>query len=617
MKPVHRSPGNAPILILIALAGFLAYSNTFRVPFQFDDDAYVVNNPAIRSFGYIFAPTAVDALTERSPTSLPPALRYAFMTRTVGYASLAANFRLHGLNVAGYHVFNLLIHILNGMLVFLVVQSTLKTEWFASPAGEDPAWPRELIPIASSLLFVCHPIQTQAVTYISQRFASLASCFYLLSLLSYILARLESTGRMRPAAYAASLLSAVAAMLTKEFAFTLPFVIAFHEMAFCRGTVRERIRRLAPFALALLVIPTLVFFQQADVSALDSTMRAITAADETHISRTDYLLSQGRVVLLYLRLLFLPVGQNVDHDVPVPRSLFEMPVFLSFLLLLALFSAGVLLLIFAGKKREYPELRLISFGILWFFITLSVESSVIPLGELAAEYRMYLPSIGVIVSVVSLASLASRRFGNIKALRPAALYGFFAAVVLLLSAATYHRNTVWGSEISLWEDAARKSPRKIRPHQNLGTYYLLKGRLEDARRELSIALTLDPDNPELHNNLGLVYKKRGEYDHAMREFVTVLKLNPGDPMAHYNLGNLFLAQGNLPEAIREYRIALERVPDYDEAHHNLGIAYEKNGQPAEAIREFREAVRLNPENRNARSNLARAMEKANAPRRDR
>jgi len=617
MKPVHRSPGNTPILILIALAGFLAYSNTFRVPFQFDDDAYVVNNPAIRSFGYVFAPTAVDALTERSPTSLPPALRYAFMTRTVGYVSLAANFRLHGLNVVGYHVFNLLIHILNGMLVFLVVRATLKTERFASPAGEDPAWPREMIPVVSSLLFVCHPIQTQAVTYISQRFASLASFFYLLSLLSYILARLESTGRMRPAAYAASLLAAVAAMLTKEFAFTLPFVIALYEMCFCEGAVGGKVRRLAPFALTLLVIPGLVFLRQADVKALDSTMRTITAADETHISRTDYLLAQGGVVMLYLRLLFLPVGQNVDHDVPVPLSLFEMPVFLSFLFLLALLSTGIFLYVTAGRKRGYPELRLISFGILWFFITISVESSVIPLGELAAEYRMYLPSVGAILSVVALASHASRRFRDVRVFRPAALYGFFAAVVLLLSAATYHRNTVWGSEISLWEDAARKSPRKIRPHQNLGTYYLLEGRLEDARRELSIALTLDPGNTELHNNLGLVYKKRGEYDHAVREFTTVLELNPGDPMAHYNLGNLFLAQGNLPEAIREYRIALERVPDYDEAHHNLGIAYEKNGQPAEAIREFREAVRLNPENRNARSNLARALEKANASRRGR
>ena len=617
MESVNRSSGNTPILILIALAGSLAYSNTFHAPFQFDDDAYVVNNPTIRSFHYVFAPGDMGALPGHSPTSVPDALRYAFTTRIVGYATFAANYALHGLDVTGYHVFNLVIHILNGMLVFLVVKATLKTDRFASPAGEAPAWPREMIPIVSSLLFVCHPIQTQAVTYNSQRVVSLASFFFLLALLLYARARISSHGNRRRAMYSGALLSTVAAMLTKEFAFTLPFVIALHEFCFFEGDTRERIRRLAPFAATLVIIPTLVFMKQADLTALDSTMRTITAADASNISRADYLLTQFRVVMLYLRLLFLPVGQNVDHDVSVPLSLFETPALLSFLFLLALFSTGVLLIIVAGRRKEVPELRLASFGILWFFVTLSVESSVIPLGELAAEYRMYLPSIGLIVAVVSLASCAIRKFLKNGVKPPVVLYGFFAVVILVLSVATYQRNTVWGSEIALWEDAARKSPRKVRPHLNLGTYYFLQGRLEDARRELVMALALDPGNYEIHNNLGLVYKKRGEYDAAVREFATVLRLNPEDPMARYNLGNLFLAQGNIPEAIREYQIALERAPDYDEAHHNLGIAYEKNGQSAEAIREFREAVRLNPENRNARSNLAKALEKANASRRER
>ena len=101
MAPVNRSSGNYPILILIALVGVLAYSNSIRVPFQFDDEAYIVNNPAIRSFHYLFAPSEVGTLTDRSPTSMPLALRYAFMTRIVGYVSLAANYKLHGLTVVG------------------------------------------------------------------------------------------------------------------------------------------------------------------------------------------------------------------------------------------------------------------------------------------------------------------------------------------------------------------------------------------------------------------------------------------------------------------------------------------------------------------------------------
>jgi tetratricopeptide (TPR) repeat protein len=398
-------------------------------------------------------------------------------------------------------------------------------------------------------------------------------------------------------------------MVTKEFSFTLPFLIALYEVTFREGGVRERIRLLVPFAFTLLIIPSLVFLQQADTSALDSTMRAITAADVSKISRTDYLLTQFRVVPLYVRLLFLPVGQNVDHDIPVSRSFLEAPVLVSFLFLFALFSAGIWFRSVSAGRKEYPELRLASFGILWFFIVLSVESSVIPLGELVAEYRMYLPSAGLIVAVVSLGAYTARRFLKNGGSGAVAWCGLWAAIALIFSVATFHRNRVWGSEIALWEDAARKSPMKVRPHQNLGTYYFMRGRSEDARRELSIALALSPNDPEIHNNLGLVYKNMGQYDNAIREFHTALALDPEDGMAHYNIGNLYLMQGEIPEAIREYQAAVARVPDYDGVHNNLGIAYDKNGQFREAFREFEEAVRLNPENENARTNLRKIVDK--------
>jgi len=602
--------------VLIVFAGLLAYSNSFSVPFQFDDDAYVVSNPTIRTFHYFLAPWEISALTDQSPTSYPPALRYAFMTRIVGYLTFAVNFRLHGLDVMGYHVVNLVIHILNGLLVYLILTATFKTlkEPPLPPGGSLK--PFEIIATASALLFVIHPIQTQAVTYISQRFASLATCFFLLSLLSYIRSRTSAARNRRALWYTGALISAATAMLTKEFTFTLPVVVALYELTFIPGSRSERIRNLAPFAATMLIIPASIFMQQGSLSALDSTMRTHTAADVSNIPRIDYLLTQLKVVVLYLRLLFLPVGQNIDHDVPVSTSLLDVPVLLSFVILLALFSVGVFLYIAATRKREYPELRLASFGIIWFFVTLSVESSVIPLGELAAEYRMYLPSVGLITAFVSLAVLSVRRFSGLSEPNTKAIAGVFSLIVIILGTATYARNTVWATEISLWEDAARKSPRKVRPHQNLGTYYGMAGRLEDAKRELIAALQLAPDNYELHNNLGIVYRKLGDYDRAVQQYMIVIRLNPSDPMARYNLGNVYLAQGNLEGAIREYRAALAVIPDYDELHNNLGVAYDKSGRLDEAIAEFGRAVSLNPENTNARRNLAEAVKRAGAgPRR--
>jgi len=596
--------------VLIAVVGVLAYANTFTVPFQFDDDVYVSNNPTIRTFRYFIAPSEVKKLSEYSPTSFPPALRSAFTTRILGYLSLAINYHLHGLNVAGYHLLNLVIHILNGILVYLILVATLRADFFSSLPCKGAFDLRSIIASASSLLFVSHPIQTQAVTYISQRFTSLASLFYLLSLLLYIHFRTSVPGRGRPVYHATALVSAVAAMLTKEFTFTLPIIIAFYEVTFFSTSRMDRIKTLAPFAITLLIIPVIIFIQQGTLNALDSTMRSMAAADETNISRMHYLLAQPRVIILYIRLLFFPVGQNVDHDMPVYPSLFVGPVFFSSIALIALFCFAVYLYFAADRAKEYPELKVASFGMIWFFITISVESSVIPLGELVAEYRMYLPSVGMIIAVVSLLVYAARRSSMVWPKSPWVLCAVLGAAVISLAIGTHLRNTVWDSEISLWKDAARKSPGKVRPHQNLGTYYLAGGRLEEAKKEFLVALRLDPNNFETHNNLGIVYKRLGDYARAIQEYTTVLKLAPSDAMAHYNLGNLYLAQGNLEEAIREYQASISLAPDYDEAHNNLGIAYEKSGKIDLAIMEFKRAIKLNPENVNARNNLVLCMKKA-------
>ncbi len=606
MINVLRKPYAMPVLI--ALVAFLAYANTFTVPFQFDDDAYIVNNPVIRTFHYFLAPSEIAGLTERTPTAVPPALRYAFMTRMLAYFTFAVNYHLHGLNVIGYHVVNLAIHILNGIFVFLILRATLKI--VRLPRKNARAYTEDFISGIIALTFVSHPIQTQAVTYISQRFASLAAFFYLLSLLLYIRFSVSSSGKWRTATYIGALISTIAAMLTKEFTITLPIMLVLYDVTFLQGSRGDRIKRLAPFAVTLAIIPVLVFIQQGTLHDLDSTMRTITAADSSNISRSHDLLTQFRVLALYLRLLFVPVGQNIDHDIPIYTSFFQPPVLFSFLLVLILLGTAVRLYIVSTRNPAKPEFRLAAFGIIWFFLTLSVDSSIIPLGERAAEYRLYLPSIGMITSVAALALFAVRTYARGAVLRPVLAYSLCALVVIPLMIATLFRNTVWGSEASLWEDAARKSPGLVRPHQNLGIYYGSQGRLEDAKRELMIALALEPMNFELHNNLGVVYKQLGAYDDAVHEYRTVLELSPGDVMAHYNLGNLYLAEERVSEAIREYEMVVELIPDYDEAHNNLGFAYQKSGQFDAAISEFNRAIQLNPQNERARNNRDETIRKA-------
>ncbi|MGZ3648967.1 MAG: tetratricopeptide repeat protein [Syntrophales bacterium] len=602
MKTLFRNRYFVPILV--AFVGVLAYSNTFTSPFQFDDEGYIVNNPVIRDFRSFLHPRGISSGYTLSPTGMPVPLRLVFMTRILGTFSLAINYYLHGLNVTGYHVFNLLIHILNAWLVYFFLRQTFRRNpVHDSKSGNEATGVMALL---GALLFLCHPVQTHAVTYITSRFVLLASFLSLLSLVAYMRFRLATTGARRYALIVISIVSLVAAMLSKEFSFTMPFIIALYDFSFLPGTVREKLRALAPMALTLPIIPVLLFIQQGSIGALGSTMRTITAADVTRISRVDYLLTQFRVIVLYLRLLVLPIGQNIDHDIPVEHSLASPAVLGSFLLLLGL-------LILAGhgyycsiRNGKYPGLRMFSFGIIWFFIALSVESSLIPLGELCAEYRVYLPSVGIVMAFTSFYTTAIHRFFLLRK----AFYAAALVLLILLCTATLLRNTVWRSEIALWEDAARKSPAKLRPHQNLGTYYSMQGRFVEARDELQTAIRIDPRNYQLHNNLGIVYRQQGDLGAAMKEYLKTLDLEPSDPMAHYNIGNIYLAQGNLPEAIREYKACLEIAADYDEAHNNLGIAYEKSGQVELAIMEFKRAISLNPENIKARNNLAMCMRKA-------
>ena len=316
-------------LLLVISLGLLAYSNTFTATFNFDDIANILGNPVVRNVDPFADPFAVKG------------------SRAVGDFTFAVNYRLNGLDVFGYHLVNLAIHLATALLVYTLVTLTFRTPLLA-PADEGERG-RFSGPIAlfAALLFVAHPLQTQAVTYIVQRFTSLAAMFYIGSLVLYIMARLEQGGSGRrgklfaAACYLLSLLTAVLAMKTKEIAFTLPFTVILYEFMFFRGSIAKRVMFIGAFLLTLAIIP-LSMLGSSGAGQLLGRLEAATMV-QTEMPRLDYLFTQFRVIVTYLRLLFFPVEQNLDHDFPVSHSFFNAPVLLSFLLLLAIFGLGIYL----------------------------------------------------------------------------------------------------------------------------------------------------------------------------------------------------------------------------------------------------------------------------------
>ncbi|MBI5675812.1 MAG: tetratricopeptide repeat protein [Nitrospirae bacterium] len=600
---------NSPVIHLLAIAGlvFLIYSNTFNAPFQFDDDTNIVHNPAIKDLHYFSDPSRVELIDNSIGFSKP-----LFKTRYIGYLSFAINYTLHGLDVWGYHLVNILIHIFNSLLLYWLITLTFRTPFFTVVGRPLPDRSSNFIALFTALFFAVHPIQTQAVTYIVQRFASLATLFYLLSLVMYIKWRElkeEQTKRYMPCImlYAVSLLSAVLAMKTKEFAFTLPIVMAVYELMFFDGNIIKRLLYLVPFLLAVLLIPLSLTGTEGALSLVSGINEeaADVSGASGNISRADYLFTQFRVIVTYIRLLFLPINQNIDYDYPIYNSFFDPAVVLSFVSLLSVIITGIYLYRFSKRpdRRDRCWLRLLSFGIFWFFITLSPESSVIPIKDVIFEHRVYLPSIGFFIALTSSIVMVGTRWGNRLSYANKALVYVMLLAVIVLSAATYKRNSMWNDLASIWGENVEASDIKARPHLNLGVAYLAQGRIDEAISEFQTSLKLDPYQYSTHINLGLAYFSQGRMDEAVNEYQTVLKLSPDYSPAHYNLGTVYLTQGRLIEAISEFKIALSLNPDYPEAHYSIGNAYAKRGRIDEAILELNTSLRLNPYNAEAHYDL--------------
>ena len=616
-------------LLIITVVGFIIYSNTLHFSFHFDDTSNIVENYTLRNLNNLWPPSG---------------------SRWFGFLTFALNYHVGGLDPFGYHIFNISIHIINAILVYYLVALTFKTTFFTSQKSAKLLTPDSpihrftdspsVIALFSALIFVAHPIQTQAVTYIVQRFTSLAAFFYLLSLIMYVKARISTLHAARYTIYAISLFSAILAMKTKEISFTLPFIIALYEFSFFTGSPNfepspwrvaegdrtsnfKRLSYLAPFLLTLLIIPLSMVGMNRPLGETIGELRDSTA-ETTVIGRWSYLFTQFRVIVTYIRLLIFPVNQNVDYDYPIYHSFFEPSVFLSFLFLLLIFAFAVYL--FYATRYTLYATRLISFGIFWFFITLSVESSIIPIRDVIFEHRLYLPGVGAIMVFVSsifyVLHIIGRRLkswdlpgrsGYSMHIPLTAVYLLLTtAIVLILSVAAYERNKVWQDEISLWRDVVRKSPLKARGYANLGTAYGKTGATDEAIKCFKIDLTLMPDDAEIHSDIGSAYGEKGWTDMAVEHLQTALRLRPDLAKAHNNLGVVYSSKRMIDKSIEHLQTAIRLKPALAEAHNNLGNAYYKKGLLDDAIREYQIALSLKPDDADARYNLALvyAMKKA-------
>ena len=557
---------------LVVLVGGV-YASTLDAPFVFDDLSNILNNVHVR-------------LTALSVDGLFKAAFYSpVMNRPVANVSFALNYYLHGYQVWGYHAVNVLIHLSTGLLLALFVYTTLHTPALRAHYP-IPAWTAGV----TALLWLVHPLHPDSVSYVTQRMNSLTAMFYLAALVLYVQARLTPHRWTQWWLLASCGLSGLLALGTKEIAALLPVVLGLYEWYFFQDLCWHWLKRRGFPMLGGLVVCGLGLVWVYTLGHPLTRLSNISQGYLGHVTLGERLLTEFRVVCFYVRLLLFPHPSQLtlEHDFTVSRALLDPPTTL--LAIVALVGLVVLACSLA------PKHRLMSFCLGWFILHLVIECLVIE-PDLVYEYRTYLPSMLLILLVVTLVSRAV----SLVWLQVAIL----SLIILVWSVWTYDRNRVWTNEETLWQDCVAKAPNNARSHTNLGNVLAQKGKFEEAKAHYSEALRLYPvfakttyhrDFIEtIHYNLGLILTQEEKFEEAKAHYAEALRLRPMFAEAHTNLGNLLIQEGKLEEAKAHYAEALRLPSAFAETiHYNLGSVLTQEGKLEEAKAHYAEALRLRP-----------------------
>ena len=540
---------------LLAAAGLSVYRHSFSVPFLFDDHRQIVHHAAIRSL------LGSMARTTRPAVDLSIALNYAF----------------GGLDVFGYHAVNLAIHLLAGLALFGCLRRTLQSPRLAARTGSSA----DGLALTVALIWLVHPLQTQSVTYIIQRAESLAGLCVLVSLYAAIRCCEEPRGSVSGRWAVAAIAACAVGVASKPVAVTAPLILLLYDGVFQSPSITHALR--ARRGLYLGLAATWLLFLALQAREFGSPQPSAGFGYQG-VTPLGYALTQPGVILQYLRLSLWPSPLVFDYLWPVAR-LAQLPV--------PWLAVGALLGLTVWAWSRRPPLGFLG---VWWFLILAPTSSLIPVADLAAEHRTYLPLAAVItLAVMGADTLLRRALPSRERLRRTLAGVAASGIVVTLGLVTIRRNADYRSERALWSDVLAKRPHHFRALSSLGDVARREGKLHESIRDFSEALRLLPDNPEAHDNLGLALIRTGQAQEAIAHYTEALRLKPDYPEAHNHLGIALARTGRLDEATTHFAEAIRLDPEGSDAHFNLANVLVREGRLGEAARHYDEALRLQPD----------------------
>jgi tetratricopeptide (TPR) repeat protein len=503
--------------------------------------------------------------------------KIGIQTITSGYyrplqaASFILDYTLWQKNAFGYHLTNLLLHAFVSVLIFLFIEMLVK---------------EKSIPFFSSLIFSVHPIHTESVSFICGRVDLLALFFMLLTLILF----LQYVLHKKFIFYLFSLVSCSAALLIKEMAVILPFIIISIDYLFIsQRKIKELLKNSFRFHLGFFIILGLYLLMRYYFIGWGFLLENKRYVSNFIVGSTPCwrIFTVMKILTLYIRLLFFPYGLKADYFFSPANSLFEPVVLLGTIILL------ILVYIAFRKMKDYP---ILSLSIFWFFISALPVSNILPQGNVFAERYMYIPSVGFCLAIgfcfTRLSCMKiSTRYLNWKR----SVYLVFLLLVIALMRVTVERNKVWQNEFTLWYETAKASPESPRAHLNLASAYYVIGFLDNAEEEARLALKIYPAYYEAIEMLGHIYLKKGLLDDAIKMFKIAIRIYPDRATAYNGLGVAYARKGQYKLAIDMTLIALKNNPYFDEARYNLALNYVKAGLIDQAIEVYEEYLYRQPD----------------------
>jgi len=582
------------ILVLLSTLLLLVYSNTFNASWHFDDFHNITRNAQLQ-IDNLYPETLYDVIIKNKSEN-------RVLYRPVSNFSLALNWYFNKADVTGYHAVNIFIHIFTAFFLYLTVLTFFKTP----NLKEAYRGSEHFIAILATILWAAHPIQTQAVTYIVQRMASMAGLFYILGIYFYMNARINCLQLKRLYLYFGAFIAFLLAVGSKENALMFPVSLFFVELIFFRNMGDPKTRKRFVWfgcilAAVLFVTGIALFMNNGFISQLQDGYAGRT------FSLKERILTQPRIIIFYVSQIFYPIADrlSIAHDFELSKGLFRPWTTLpAIMLILCTISMAF------WKIKKYP---LGSFAVLFFFLNHVIESSIIPL-ELVFEHRNYIPSLFIFVPIAAAFKWGIDYYYALRKTTMAMIISIFAVILVIsLGLGTFVRNTVWATEKTLWEDALKKAPGTARPYQNLAVDYYAKIKDWDKVEELcEQAMNLFSNTSNKAERLSLVniaaaYAKRDEnYKKVTKLYEKALLLDPDNSRNRYRLAVALIRAGESDKAMKHLSQLISNHPENSKYLTTKALILIQKNKPEIAFKYLSRAIKKTPDDPTTTISLGKA-----------